>query len=103
MIRLIRDEEINDIFGWGFKRLVILGLNGKEIRTYLGEKVLVDELNKLASQGFSVFNVEGIKVIDLPKGYGAWLNDKALWITDNISREDLKEVIQFFKEREKMK
>jgi len=97
MVRLVGVEKPEDVFGWGLEKLVILDVNGREISVYIGGKVLRDELDNLAEQGFQVFKVNDVKVIDLPKGYGIWITDKkVLWITDNISRDDVKAVVEFF-------
>jgi len=97
MVRLISVEESKDVFGWGLEKLVILDVNGKQLSVYIGGKVLRDELDNLAKQGFRVFKVNDVKVIDLPKGYGIWITDKkVLWITYNISRDDVKAVVEFF-------
>jgi hypothetical protein len=98
MVRILEDEEAEDIFGFGLRRLLTLDVDGKEVFVYIGGRMLKKELDNLASQGYTVFDVEGIKVIDLPKGYGVWLPDKVLWTTENIARDDVKKIVLFFKE-----
>jgi hypothetical protein len=99
MVRILEDEEAEDIFGFGLRRLLTLDVDGKEVFVYTGGWLLKKELNKLADWGCTVFDVEGIKVIELPKGYGVCLPDKVLWITENITRNDVKKIALFFKER----
>jgi hypothetical protein len=97
MVKILKDEKSGDLFNWGLERLLTLDVNGKEIFVYIGGKDLRDELDNLAEQGYEVFKVNDIRVLDLPKGYGIWIAEKkVLWITDNISRDDVKAVVEFF-------